>query len=166
MKRQTAEAAVQGLVAGLIGYLTVALLFAALNVIAGRSPFYTAAAMGSSLFYGATGPADVLIEPGPIIAYNGIHMLSLLIIGWISAFLLTQIEEHHGLWYFVFFVFLAGFLYSLVLVGIVGSEIMGAVSWWAVVVSNFLWATTMGWYLLMMHSRLLGELQRESREAV
>lgn len=164
MKRQVGELAVRGLVAGLIAYLTVAIFLAVVNLVAGRSPFYTAAAMGSALFYGAVGRGEVLVEPGPIIAYNGVHLVSLIVIGWLWAFLLTEIEKHHGLWYFIFFVMLAGFLYSLLLVGIVGAEIIGAVSWWAVVVSNFLWATTMGWYLLATHSRLLGELQRESRQ--
>lgn len=54
--------------AGLLGYATVVVLFAAINVVAGRSPFYTPAMFGSVLFYGLEDPSAVEIAPGPTAA--------------------------------------------------------------------------------------------------
>jgi hypothetical protein len=65
----------QGLVAGLIGYGTVAIVISGADVLAGRSPLYTAALLGSAYFYGAHSLAEVVVAPGPVFAYNGTHLI-------------------------------------------------------------------------------------------
>jgi hypothetical protein len=156
---------VQGLVAGVVGYAAVALFFLLLNVIAGQSPFFTAAALGSSLFYGLGDTAQLAIEPGPVLAFNGVHLLLSLVAGTIAAWLLFETERHHFIWYFVFFVFLAAFVYSLVVVGIVGAEILQVISWWSVLAANVIWVFALGSYLWFQHRGLMKSLDEEQESA-
>jgi len=161
MKPERAEVLLQGLVAGLIGYLAVAVFFLIFNLIGGQSPLHTAAALGSALFYGLDDPAQLVIEPGPIIAFNGLHLMLSLVAGMIASWLLFETERHHFIWYFVFFVFLAGFVYSLVAIGIIGAEIAHVVPWWSVLVANIVWIAGLGGYLWFQHRGLVGALRRE-----
>lgn len=161
MKPERAQILTHGLIAGFISYAAVVIFFALVNLIAGRSPFHTAAALGSTLFYGLTETAQLAIEPGPVLAYNGVHLVLSLLAGTIGAWLLFEIEQHHFMWYFVLFVFLAGFLYSLLAIGIVGAEIAHLVPWWSIVTANLLWVISLGTYLVYQHRGLLGALARE-----
>lgn len=161
MRPDRGQMLVQGLVAGLIGYVTVAIFFVVENLITGRSPLYTAAVLGQTMFYGGLEPGGVAIEPGPILAYNGVHMIASVIVGLAASFLVFETERHHTLWYFLFFVFLAGFIYSLVAIGILGAEIAHAIEWWSVAAANMAWVIAMGAYLLLMHRGLLRELREE-----
>lgn len=161
MREDRGQMLVQGLVAGLLGYATVAIFFVVENLIAGRSPLYTAAVLGQTMFYGGLESGRVAIEPGPILAYNGVHMVASVIVGLVASWLVFETERHHPLWYFLFFVFLAGFIYSLVAIGILGAEIANAIEWWSVAVANLAWVLAMGAYLLVMHRGLLRELREE-----
>lgn len=165
MKAERAQVFTQGLVAGLIAYAAVALFFFLVNAIGGRSPFHTAAVLGSALFYGVGDATTVVIEPGPIIAYNGLHLIVSLVAGTIGAWLFYETERHHWLWYLVFFIFLAGFVYSLVFVGVLSAEISELVAWPAVAVANVIWVVALGGYLLYQHRGLIRELRDEQGSA-
>lgn len=161
MKPERAQVLTQGLIAGFIGYAAVVVFFAALNLIGGRSAFYTAAALGSSLFYGLQDPSLLTIAPGPVLAYNGVHLLLSLLIGTIGAWLIFEIERHHFLWYFVGFIFLAGFIYGLVAIGIVSAEIAQVLPWWTVLTANLIWVGSLGLYLWFQHRGLLATIKHE-----
>jgi len=97
---------VNGLVAGAIGYAVVVLLFAAVNVVQGRSPLLTAAVLGNALL----GQPSSSIAPGPVAVYNGLHLLVFLALGESAAWLASVVERRPQLWYlllllamFVFF---------------------------------------------------------------
>ena len=165
MKPEREEVLVQGLIAGVVGYAAVALFFLLLNVIVGRSPFYTAAALGSTLFYGMGDLTQLAIEPGPVLAFNGVHLFLSLLAGTIAAWLLYETERHHFIWYFVLFVFLAAFVYSLLVVGIVGAEIAHVISWWAVLAANVIWMLALGSYLWFQHRGLMRSLGKEQESA-
>jgi hypothetical protein len=158
MKRS--EVLIQGLIAGLIAYASVILFYLIVNLAAGRSPFYTPAALGSILFYGARDPSQIVIEPATVLAYNGVHLVVSLLIGTAGAFLAFETERHHGLWYLSLFVLIAGFVYGLVAVGALGAEIAHVVPWWSVVGANLTWVLGVGGYLGWMHRALLRELGR------
>lgn len=161
MRPDRAQVLTQGLIAGFVGYAAVVVFFALANLIAGRSPFHTAAALGSSLFYGLRDPALLTIEPGPVLAYNGVHLILSLIIGTIGAWLIFEIERHHFLWYFVGFIFLAGFIYSLVAIGIISAEIAHVLPWWSVLAANLIWVGSLGIYLWLQHRDLMAAIKHE-----
>ncbi|HSE02805.1 MAG TPA: hypothetical protein VLK35_01530 [Methylomirabilota bacterium] len=68
---------------GLTGYLAVAVFFIVVDPLLGRGLFYTPALLGSALFYGLSDPAALTIQPGPVIAYNGAHLVVFLVLGLI-----------------------------------------------------------------------------------
>ncbi len=149
----------EGLITGFIGYLTVALLFAVTDVGAGEGLFHTPAVLGSALFFGGGEGVGAVEGPGPIIAYNGLHLLVSLFIGLGASWLILQAERNRPLWYGVFFIFLAGFIYSVVLVGVLAAEIAHVLPWGAVVLANALAGATAGGYLWWRHTQLWRELE-------
>ena len=78
MKESSLRVLKQGTVAGLMGYLVVATVFALANVATGQSPFQTAAVLGATLFYGVTDPAAVTVTPAYLFAFNGLHLVTFL----------------------------------------------------------------------------------------
>lgn len=163
MRPEREEVLLQGVIAGLVGYAAVALFFIVVNLIEGRSPFFTPALLGSALFYGLRDPADLIVQPGPVLAYNGVHLVIFLIVGMAAAWLVFEAELHHYLWYIVFFLFLAGFILSLAVVGVLGAVIGRLIPWWSVLGANLTWALAIGGYLWLTHRGLVRDLQREQR---
>jgi hypothetical protein len=155
MKPDSSRVVVEGLVTGLIGYVTVVLLFIVVNLVAGRAPFHTAGLLGSVLFFGLRDPGQLVLEPGPIIAYNGVHMVVSLLIGLGAAWLVFQAEKYRPLWYAVFFIFLAGFIYSVALMGVFAVEVAHVLSWASIILANLAAGITAGGYLWWRHSTLL-----------
>jgi hypothetical protein len=151
----------EGLVAGFIGYLTVVVLMAVVNLASGDPLFHTASLLGSSLFFGAGDATGVVAGPGPILSYNGVHLVASLLIGLGAAWLIFQAEKNRPLWFIVFFVFLAGFIFSLVLMGVLASEVAGLLSWPMILVANLAAGVTAGGFLWWRHARLLVELVEE-----
>jgi hypothetical protein len=149
---------VEGLVTGLIGYVTVVVLFALANLASGEGVFHTPSLLGSALFFGLRDPAELVPGPGPIIAYNGVHILVSLLIGLCAAWLVFQTEKNRPLWYAVFFVFLAGFIYSVVVMGVFTAEIVHLLSWPMILAANLGAGLTAGGYLWWRHARLLSDL--------
>lgn len=151
----------EGFIAGLLGYAAVVLLFLVVNIAAGQPAFHTPALLGGALFSGMEGTDAVSLEPGPIIAYNGVHLLVSLLIGFGAAWLLLEAERFHSMWYVVFFAFLAAGIYVVVLFGAFAVEIRHVVSWGTVVVGSAAGASAILGYLLWVHRGLAGELRRE-----
>lgn len=151
----------EGLITGFVGYGTVVLFFALLNVFSGEGIFHTPEVLGSALFFsGQVGSPPS--GPAPIIAYNGIHVLISLIIGLGAAWLVFQTERHRPLWFVVFFIFLAGFVFGVVIVGVMAAEVSELISWPVIVLANLLAGITAGGYLWRRHRRLWIELGEAS----
>jgi hypothetical protein len=152
---------VEGLVTGFIGYGTVVVLFAVMNLVSGDGLFHTASLLGSALFFGAGSPEEVMAGPAPVIAYNGIHILVSLVIGLGAAWMIFQAEKNRPLWYGVFFIFLAGFIYSVAVMGVFAAELTHLLSWPVILAANLAAGFTAGGYLWWRHLTLLVELGRE-----
>ncbi len=150
---------VEGLVTGLIGYGTVVALFAVINLLSGRALFHTAALLGSALFFGLEDAADLVMAPAPIIAYNGVHILVSLLIGLGAGWLVFQAEKHRPLWYVAFFIFLAGFIYTVVIMGVFAAEVAHLLSWTLILLANVAAGVTAGGYLWWQHRRLPAALK-------
>lgn len=162
MRAQTGRVVAEGIVTGLLGYGAVVAFFAVVNLTTGNPPFHTAALMGSALFWGVRESAHVVTGPAPILAYNGVHLLVSLLIGMGAAWLVFQAERHRALWYAVFFIFLAGFIYSVAMMGVFAAEIAHALTWPLIVLANLCAGLVAGLYLWRAHARLLGELSSSS----
>jgi hypothetical protein len=155
---------VEGLVTGLIGYATVAVFFMAADLVGGAGPFHTPAMLGGALFFGVREVGDVALGalgPAPVIAYNGVHLLASLVIGTGAAWLVFQTERNRPLWYVVFFIFLAGFIYSVVIVGVLAAELTPFLPWSLIVAANVAAGITAGGYLWRRHTGLLNRFAED-----
>ncbi|MDE3171933.1 MAG: hypothetical protein KGN74_02565 [Gemmatimonadota bacterium] len=154
MSGERSRVLTQGLIAGLIGYGTVAVVFAVANLLSGRSVFYTAALLGASLFYGVRDPAQVTVTAQYVFAYNGVHLLVFLGFGLVSAGLAELSEHLTQLWYvgLVMFFFVAFHIVAAMqVVSIPVQEAISAVGVWAAGAAA---ALLMGSYLLMVHPKI------------
>jgi hypothetical protein len=152
-------------VAGLIGYAAVALFFVVLNLAVGRPALYTAAGLGA-FFTSLEGfGGEVTVAAGPVIAFNGIHMLLSVSVGMAAAWLVYEAEEHHEFWYILLLLFVALYLFGVLSFGVFGAELTGVLSWGSAVAGNAAWLLPVLGYLLWMHPRLLRELGRDELEA-
>jgi hypothetical protein len=160
MRRDTQLILRSGLFAGLLGYETVVVLFAAFNVAGGRSPFYTPAMFGSVLFYGLRDPSALVVSPGPVLAYNMVHVLAFLALGLLAAWLFSLAERYPVARFVALFVllFVAAHLYAALL--IFAEPLLRGSAWRQIAVASVVAAVVMGWYLLRVHPLLRSGLDR------
>lgn len=148
----------EALIAGAIGYFTSALFFAAINLLSGKSAFYTPALFGSILFYGLRDASALTVTAGPVIAFNGVYLLVYLAVGTALAFLAEEAEHGPHLLYLAVLVGIVAVLH-LVGASIVLSTLAGAaVSTLQVLAAGLFAAAAMVGFLYRMHPRLSAEL--------
>ncbi len=143
----------EGLVAGVLAYVAVAVVFAVADLLLGRALFATPAALGGILFYGAREPS-ALVSAGPVAAANGVHILLSVALGLVAALLVEETERHPQFFYatfamVVFFLFAS----TAVLLGI-PSAITRAAPWAVILVANVLGLAVAGVYLWRAHPGL------------
>ncbi len=143
----------EGLVAGVLAYVSVALVFAAADLLLGRALLATPAALGGILFYGGAEPLGI-VRAGPVAAANGIHILLSVGIGLVAALVVEETERHPQFFYatfamVVFFLFAS----TAVLLGI-PSAITRAAPWAVILVANAVGLVVAGAYLWHAHPGL------------
>ncbi len=147
------------MVAGLLGYGTVVVLFALINVLAGRSLFHTPAMFGSVLFYGLDDPAMLEISPGPVLAYNMVHVLGFVALGLFASWLVAKAEQFPVARWVILFVliFVAAHVYAALL--LFAQPLLQGAAWLHIGIVSVAAALVMGWYLLRQHPVLRRELK-------
>ena len=143
-----------GLVTGVIGYVAVAAMLAVVNIDVGRSPFYTAALLGSALFYHLTDPATLTITAGPIFAYNALHLLVFLGLGLIVSWLVSLAERFPAALYLILFplLFVAAHMFLALIIFV--QPVLGAAGPWQIGLGSAAGALAMGWYTWRTHPLL------------
>jgi hypothetical protein len=153
MTPERARVLSEGLVAGLLGYVVIALFFGSLHLFTGQSLFHTAAALGDGL---VSHDASIVggAVAGSVIAFNGVHMLSFMLFGLIAAWLVSRSERNPGFFFVLLFLGLAGFFYSLS--GFLGFSMDRplAPSWITVALANVIAGLFMAGYLFRAHPGL------------
>jgi hypothetical protein len=159
MRQETAVTLRGGLFAGLIGYFTIVVFFVVLNLIGGRSPFYTAALFGSALFFGLRDAAQLQITPAAVLAFNMVHALVMLAIGFLVSWLVAKSEKYPLSQYAVLVALIFVGFHLFVAVALFAMPLMGALGWVQLAVASAAAAIAMGWYLLRIHPLLRRELR-------
>jgi len=142
----------QGLIVGLIGYASVAALYAAFDFFAARGALYTVNLLGKSVFDGLRDPAvlglPMQLDTTAIVWYSGLHLLISLIIGLIVTGLVEQAERQPSQAPLVLFTIMAGFVVTIIAVGLLTAPIRPLLPWWSIVVANTIAVLLAGGYLL------------------
>jgi hypothetical protein len=159
MRKDTWTILRQGLYAGLIGYATIVVFFAVLNVAAGRSPFHTAALLGSALFFDLRDPAQLVVSPPAVLTFNMVHALVMLAAGMITSWLVAVSEKYPvSQWaILVALIFVAFHLFAAV--QLFAAPFMGVLGWVEITVASVAAAAAMGGFLLQQHPALRRELR-------
>lgn len=142
----------EGLIAGLVGAVTVALWFLIVDSLSGR-PLYTPTVLGTALFRRGAWP----ISPGAlpdlemVLMFTWVHGLAFVAIGGVAAQLLALAERRPSVGFgilmlFVFFEF--GFIAAAMFLT---APVLQALAWPAILVANILAAATMGAYFWLRH---------------
>jgi hypothetical protein len=152
----------EGLVVGLIAYAAVAVFYSAFDLLAARGTLYTVNLLGETVFRGLRDPGVLEYPFQPdmtaIFWYNGLHLLLALAIGLIVTRLVEQAERHPSQADLVLFTIVAGFIVTIVGVGLLTSPMRPVLPWWSIVVANVLASLLAGAYLLQKRPGLLRRL--------
>jgi len=164
--------ATEGVRAGLVGAIIIAVWFLAVDTLA-ATPFFTPAMLGSALFAGAREPAAVQMSAATIVGYTAVHVLVFAVFGMIAVVIVRQIERFPST-LFLAAVLFAAFEFSFyVMFALLGPSLLGAMALWSVAVGNAMAAVGMGWYIWRAHPQLrerlaahpLGAAVEESADA-
>ncbi len=154
MREEQTKVLSQGVLAGLIGYAVVALVFGIANLIMGQSIFYTAALLGGSLFYGVHDPANIRVTAEYVFAYNGAHLAVFLLFGLVSAWLAAVSERFTQFWYVGLFFFFFIAFHIVAAMQALAIPVQHAISGWAIWTAGFAAAAAMAAFLLSVHPKI------------
>ena len=147
----------EGLIAGLVGAVAVAVWFLLLDILAGQ-PFFTPAALGSAVFLGASSPAEVQVTLGVITAYTMLHLAAFFVVGLVFVWVSERIERTPGLWLLAFMGFIVVEGGFLGVAGLIGGWVLGAIGFIAVVGGNVLAVGAIGRWIWINHPGLREKL--------
>lgn len=159
MNARRKQMLVDGLAGGFFGYLAVVLFVALWNVIAGRSPFFTASLMGEAVFLGLRDAAAVSLDPGMVLAFNGVHLVAFLAFGYFGAWLVYETEMHPQFWYLAFALFVAAVVLSYGAIAAVTALVGSLVSPVLIVGASLVGSVAVAAYLSAVHRPLLRTIQ-------
>jgi hypothetical protein len=144
-----------GVVAGLLGAVTVALWFLLFDWSLGR-PFETPALLAAVLLHGASGAELPVMTWSLVLQYTVLHVTAFLFFGIAAAALIVAAEGEAGL-VIALLIFLVGFeVFFIALVMFHGPALQAAISWWSILAGNLLATGTMLTYFFFRH-RALGQ---------
>jgi hypothetical protein len=142
----------EGVEAGLVGGLAVALVFLARDAWLG-SPLHTPSVLGALLFAGLDAAHEMRSDGGMAAAYNAVHFAAWVAFGFVGSWLLTRAEEEDRWRPLAVGVLTGALLLALVVGGTVGATPLGRTHLWAGAAAGLL---AMGVFLAWRHPGVLG----------
>jgi len=148
------DIALDGLFAGMIGAVAVAIWFLILDILSGR-PLYTPALLGTVLLHGGkAAAAGITIQPLEVAAYTAFHFVTFMAVGLGLSYLMTLFEKFPIVGFVLLVLFLCLQLGFFVLDVILGASLTGQLKGWTIVVGNLLASGAMATYLWKRHPRI------------
>jgi hypothetical protein len=143
----------EGIVAGVIGAVVVAVWFFVYDMARGQ-PFTTPGLLGAFVFYGVNTPIGLEPSLGPILGYTLLHGLAFIAFGVIAASMMAVSDREPALFigFIILFACFEAFFFAMVQV--FGLSKAGALTWWSVLVGNLLASVAMLWYFFRAHRAL------------
>ena len=143
----------EGIVAGILGAVSVAAWFLVLDMIHGR-PFYTPTVLGTALFGRGVWPATFEALPPSfdmVAMFTWVHLLAFAVIGVIVAHLIAVVERNPSLGFGIVLLFVILEACFTVAAMIVAAPVLRALTWPAILVANFLAASVIAGYFWLRH---------------
>jgi hypothetical protein len=160
---QRVSVAREGVVVGLIASVSVAVFYAAFDVLAARGPLYTVNVMGRALFRELRHPSVLMLplslDWSAIVMYSVLHLLLSLGIGLTVVWLVSLAERSPSGSLPALAVIAGGFVVTILVVGYLSQPIRPVLPWWSIVVANSLSVVVAGTYLLRRHPGLWGRIR-------
>jgi hypothetical protein len=145
-----------GMIAGVLGALTIALWFLLLDTLSGR-PLWTPTVLGTVLFRGGAGlgmPEMLPVSVEMVLMFTWVHGLAFVALGGIVARLLDHAERHPSSGFGVLLLFVV-FQFGFIGVATVfAAPVLLVLSSWSILVANLLAAATMTAYFRRRHPDL------------
>ncbi len=143
----------EGLVAGLIGGVVVAVWFLIYDMLLGR-PLRTPALLGSALFLGLRDPRLLEVRLEVVLGYTVLHFAAFAAFGIVVAVLVTAAEREPRVLLGLFILFWCFELFFLGFVSALDEALVGALLWWNIAIANLLAAVSMLVYFVLGHRTL------------
>jgi hypothetical protein len=148
----------EGIRVGLIASLSVAGFYAVFDLLAARGPFYTINLLGKAVFRGVRDPAIIQLpvphDVAAMLLYTGFHLLLSVGIGLFVTWLIGQVERRPSDANRILLAVFAGFVATILAVGLLTAPMRPLLPWWSIVLANSLAVVCAGTYLISRHAVL------------
>src|SRR5262249_43662743 len=145
-----ARVAREGLIAGLVGGVVVAVWILLYDLAAGM-PFRTPALLGAALFHGLRAASAVVISFPLVLQYTVVHGLAFVVFGWAAAALLALADREPRVIFGVFMLFCCFEVFFIALVAILAEWLLDTLAWWTILAGNVLASLAMLGYFFRGH---------------
>ena len=143
----------RGVMNGLLGATVVAAWFLAIDFTAGR-PFFTPAALGSSLFLSAQDPGEIRNTLGIVLGYTAVHMLVFIGLGLLVVGVADYLERAPSRKLLVLLFAITLEALALPTIATLAQWVLRDLGIWTVAAGNLLAGLAMGWHALKTHPGL------------
>ncbi len=140
----------EGLVAGMIGAVAVAIWFLVVDVAAG-APLRTPALLGAAVMEGLRDPAALVITWPLVARYTLIHGAAFAVFGWLMAGLLALADREPRLLYAFVMLFCCFEVLFIALIMILAEWLFETLAWWNILAGNLFAAFAMLAYFFRGH---------------
>ena len=146
----------EGIIAGILGAITIALWFLVVDVAQGR-PLYTPTVLGTALFGRGAWPGTLESMPPSfemVAMFTWVHLLAFAVIGVAVSRLIAMAEQHPGLGFgfVLLFVILTACFTAAAM--IVATPVLRALTLPSILVANLLAAAVMAGYFWLRHPKM------------
>jgi hypothetical protein len=152
----------EGLIAGLLGAVTVAGWFLLYDLAAGR-PLRSPALLGAVLFDGLRDINALTITVPAVLKYTAVHGAAFVAFGWAAAGLLALADREPRLLYAFVMLFCCFEVFFVGMVAALAEWLLEALAWWTILMGNLLSAVAMLAFFFRKH-RLAWRVFRAARD--
>src|SRR5262245_30652554 len=125
----------EGLIAGLLGAVAVAVWFLLYDLAAGV-PLRTPALLGATLFHGLRDPSALVITMPLVLQYTVVHGLAFVLFGWAAAGLLALADREPLLLFGLFMLFCCFEVFFIAAIAILAERLFETIAWWTILAAN------------------------------
>ncbi len=152
----------EGVVTGLLAYVTVAFFYLAFDLVAARGALFTVNRIGLLMLGGSTGLAAVgqpiPLDIAAVVGYSAMHLAASLLIGMLVCRLVHEAELKPMIAQVALLFIVAGFAATIAGVGLLSAPIRDVLPWWSIMAANALAVLVAGLVMIERHPEFLSRM--------